>query len=43
MQATVLPSAKSIRIKYVDERELKAILDALQGIPGDIKANGYTG
>jgi hypothetical protein len=43
MQATVLPMVKSIRIKYVDDKELKAVLDALSKIPGRIKVNGYTG
>jgi len=43
MQVTVLPFAnvKLIRIKYADDLELKAILDALQVIPGDVNVNVY--
>jgi len=43
MQAIVFPSSNSIRITYVDDRELQAILDALQGISCRIQVNRYRG
>jgi len=43
MQGNVFPSQKVLRIRYVDDTELKKILDALSSIPGMIDVNSYNG
>jgi len=39
MRVSIFPSEKVVRIKYRDDKELKAFLDAIQGLNADIKVN----
>ncbi len=41
MRVSIFPSEKVVRIKYIDDKELNAFLEAIEGLSADIKVNAY--